>query len=149
MTRFPLLPAAIGLLAIVGAAAPAAAQRVHYARSYGVDDIVVYGTPRLPDEVTSASQRVSYDDLHLQYPEDRRELRRRVELSADYVCDALGEDDGPSSSLLSTCRDVAIRDAMRQVRSIEARYAWEDRRYGDREYSDRAPSHVWLPEREW
>ncbi|MDO7844509.1 UrcA family protein [Sphingomonas immobilis] len=146
--RFPFVSAAIGLLAIAGAA-PASAHQIQYPRDYSADDIVVYGTPRLPDEVTSASQRVSYADLHLQYPEDRRELRRRVSLSADYVCDALGEDDRASSSLLSTCRDVAIRDALRQVRSIEARYAWEDRRYGDRAYSDRAPSHVWLPSREW
>ena len=147
--RVPVVSAVIGLAVLAGVATPASAQRLHYPRSYSVDDIVVYGTPRLPEGVTSASQRVSYSDLHLQYPEDRRELRRRVELSADYVCDALGEDDR-SSGMLAGCRDVAVRDAMRQVRSIEARYAWEDRRYGgEREYSDRVPSHVMLPSREW
>ena len=136
MTRFALR---ILALSAVLAAAPALAQ------NFGRDDLVVYGHVPIPDDVESVSQRVSYGDLHLQYPEDRRELRRRVTVTAHELCDSLGER-GYGASYAPSCTDTAIRDALRQVRIIEARYTGRPRYYAGG-YAEGA--HVWLPERQW
>lgn len=120
------------LAAALAAAAPAGAQRYYpppppqyappppvlpYAEpagGYG-EDIVVYSPQRrLPDDVESLSQRVGYRDLDLYYADDRRELRRRVSLTARDLCDRLGEPDS-SGSILPSCRDAATRDALRRV----------------------------------
>jgi UrcA family protein len=87
------------------------------------EDIVVEGRwGRVPDDVESLSQRVSYADLDLSYSEDRRELRRRVDAAARYLCDRLGEDDS-ATSYVPSCRQSAVRDAMRRVGTIEAHWA--------------------------
>lgn len=132
MARFPLPILALGAV-LATTATPALAQ------NFNRDDIVVYGHTPIPDDVESVSQHVSYGDLHLQYAEDRRELRRRVTLTAHELCDSLGE--GHYARYASSCYDTAYSDAMRQVRYIEARY--EQPRY----YADTA--HVWLPPRDW
>ena len=79
------------------------------------EEIVIvghYGT--LPDNVESASLVVGYGDLDLSIPADRDILRRRISLTARYLCDRLGENDtGPGS-----CRDAATRDALRRVGTI-------------------------------
>jgi UrcA family protein len=121
-------------VAVFGAM-PAAAQ------NFGRDDIVVYGHQPIRDYVDSVSQRVSYRDLHLEYPEDRRELRRRVSVTAQELCDSLG-DRGYGSSYAPSCTETATRDAMRQVRIVESRYTQRPRYYAD-------TAHVWLPERQW
>lgn len=146
MTRFPVrpiarTPAAIlaATLLLAGAATPALAQ------NFDRDDIVIYGHEPLPDDVAAVSQRVSYADLHLQYPEDRRELRRRVAITADTVCDALGENDRWGGSTAS-CRDGAMGDAMRQVRIVEARYTQPPHGYAG---NATIGAHVWLPPRQW
>lgn len=88
-----------------------------------VDDIVVTGRyGRVPDSVQSLSQPVSYADLDLSTKLGRDELRRRLRLTARYLCDRLGESD-PSSSVVPSCRDAAVRDAMNRVGTIEQNFA--------------------------
>ena len=90
------------------------------------EDIVVEGRwGRVPDNVDSLSQRVSYADLDLRYADDRRELRHRIDLTARYLCDRLGEDDS-SSSITPSCREAAVRDALRRVGTVEAHWAPRD-----------------------
>ena len=136
MKRLSNLSAAamLGGIALLGAV-PASAQ------NFGRDDIVVYGHRPIPDEIDSVSQRVSYRDLHLEYPEDRRELRRRVSVTAQELCDSLG-DRGYGSTYAPSCTETATRDAMRQVRFVESRYNARPRYSAD-------TAHVWLPERQW
>ena len=90
--------------------------------AYRDDDIVIYGQRRgVPDDADALSQRVSYADLDLYYPEDRRELRHRISLTARDLCDRLGESDG-AGSIAPSCRDEAVRDALRRVGTIEAHW---------------------------
>ncbi len=87
------------------------------------EEIVVMG--RLgpaPDSARSLSQAVSYADLDLSTPAGRSELRRRVNLTARFLCDKLGESAssiGPAPS----CRDSAVRDALARVGTLEAQAA--------------------------
>ena len=86
------------------------------------DDIVIYGRrSRVPDDAEAVSQRVDYADLDLFYPEDRRELRRRISLTARDLCERLGESD-TAGSVFPSCRDTAVRDALRRVGTIEAHW---------------------------
>ena len=86
------------------------------------DDIVIYGRRgRVPDDAEAVSQRVNYADLDLYYPEDRRELRRRISLTARDLCERLGESD-TAGSVFPSCRDTAVRDALRRVGTIEAHW---------------------------
>ena len=84
------------------------------------EQIVIVGHySKLPDNVESASQIVSYGDLDLSTPADRDILRHRISLTARYLCDRLGESDtGPGS-----CRDTATHDAMQRVGTIWAHFA--------------------------
>ena len=130
MTRLTLSATARLLLAsaaLASIAGPASAQRyappppydARYPDDRGEEDLVIYG--RAPDDAEALSQRVSYADLDLFYPADRRELRRRISLTARDLCERLGESDG-SGSLLPSCRDEAERDALRRVGTIEAQW---------------------------
>lgn len=100
-------------------ASPALTQPVVVAQP-GPEQIVIVGHyGRLPDNIESASQIISYDDLDLSIPADRDILRHRISLTARYLCDKLGESDtGPGS-----CRDTATRDAMKRVGTIWAHFA--------------------------
>jgi UrcA family protein len=84
------------------------------------EEIVIVGHyGRVPDNVESASVAVGYADLDLSNPADRQILRRRISLTARYLCDKLGESDtGPGS-----CRDTATQDALRRVGTIEENFA--------------------------
>jgi UrcA family protein len=133
-SRFPLLAGALLAGATLVVAVPATAQDYADQRDYPAyqgnpdyqdqqEDIIVEGRwGRLPDDVDSLSQRVSYADLDLRFAEDRRELRHRVDLTARYLCDRLGEDDN-SSSVVPSCREAAVRDAMRRVGTVQAHWA--------------------------
>ena len=62
------------------------------------DEITVTGRyGRVPDSVQSLSQTVSYTDLDLSIAADRAELRHRLNLTARYLCDKLGESDTSDS----------------------------------------------------
>jgi UrcA family protein len=118
--------AALAGAMLIGAAAPVLAQDYYPDSQDPQEDIIVNGRwGRVPDDVQTLSQRVSYADLDLRYSGDRRELRHRVEATARYLCDRLGENDG-ASSLVSSCRDAAVRDAMRRVGTADAGYAPRD-----------------------
>ena len=87
------------------------------------DEITVTGRyGRVPDSVQSLSQTVSYTDLDLSIAADRAELRHRLNLTARYLCDKLGESD-TSDSIVPSCRDGAVRDAIDRIGSIEQHFA--------------------------
>lgn len=103
-----------GTLASV--AMPAAAQAT-------VEELTVTGRyGRVPDSVRSLSQAVSYADLDLSTAAGKRELRQRVSLTARYLCDRLGESS-TGDALVASCRDLATRDAMARVATVEASFA--------------------------
>jgi UrcA family protein len=124
----PTVRALLAGVALAGAAGalPAQAQDYQADPVYYPDtqeDIVVEGRwGRTLDDVDALSQRVSYADLDLRYAEDRRELRHRVDQTARYLCDRLGEND-TGSSIVPSCREAAVRDAMRRVGTVEADWA--------------------------
>jgi UrcA family protein len=85
---------------LVAAAHPAAAQTV--------EEVTV--TARLPEtRATALAYPVSYRDLDLRTEVGRNELSRRIEITADYLCKRLGEEEKePSSAYLPSCRADAI-----------------------------------------
>ena len=89
----------------------------------GPEEIVIVGHyGEVPDSVQSLSMPVGYADLDLSNPADREILRHRIALTARFLCDKLGESD--TGTLASpSCRDVATRDALRRVGTIEAHFA--------------------------
>jgi len=80
-----------------------------------IDELTIYGRNHYAEPQT-ASQRVSYADLDLVYAADRAELVRRVNYAARNVCDRLNESGPSPASLGHSCQDIAVRDAMPQVR---------------------------------
>src|SRR5687767_1602683 len=113
--RSPLYPLMAGLV-LLGTAAPALAQPVQE------EDIVVTGRYGVPDSAQTASQRVSYADLDLSLKSGRDTLRRRISLTARYLCEQLGETD-TAPGVTPSCRDAAYDDAMKRVGTIEANFA--------------------------
>jgi len=87
------------------------------------EEIVVTGNLRtVPDSVRSLSQSVSYADLDLSTEAGRAEMRHRVNLTARFLCDKLGES-GSSSAIIPSCRDAAVRDAMSRLGTVEQSFA--------------------------
>ena len=83
------------------------------------EEIVVtgnYGT--VPDSVRSLSQSVSYSDLDLSTKPGRDEMRRRLNLTARFLCDKLGEGNS-SSGPIPSCRETAVKDAMARLGTVE------------------------------
>jgi len=64
----------------------------------------------------SISEVVSYADLDLNYGRDRDVLRSRVNYTAGRICDRLNEPRPAPGNLGHSCQEVAVRDAMGQVR---------------------------------
>jgi UrcA family protein len=94
-----------------------------FAQPSADEDITVTGRyERVPDDVQSLSQAVSYADLDLSTKSGRNELRHRVNLTARYLCDQLGESDA-SSPIVPSCRDGAVTDAMQRVGTAEEHFA--------------------------
>jgi UrcA family protein len=90
-------------------AAPALAQ--------DIDTLTVTGHgPR----AQSLSEAVSYADLDLTLRADRATLQRRVSDTAGRLCDELNQDPATHHNMGKSCKDVAIRDAMGQVRQAFA-----------------------------
>jgi UrcA family protein len=87
------------------------------------EEIIVtgrYGT--VPDSVQSLSQSVSYADLDLGSAAGKAELRKRLNLTARYLCKKLGESD-TATPPVPTCRAAAVDDAMSRVGKLEAGFA--------------------------
>lgn len=109
--RNSLLPAlaAAGLgLGAALAAAPASAQTV--------SELIVTapwsGHGPAPREL---STNVSYADLDLRNPGDRRVLHDRIEHAAYRVCDRINAQPRSPHNLNRSCQDRAMRDAMAQM----------------------------------
>jgi UrcA family protein len=90
-------------------AAPALAQNI--------DELTVTGHgPR----AQSLSEAVSYADLDLNLRADRATLQRRVSDTAGRLCDQLNQDPASRHNMGKSCKDIAVRDAMGQVRQAYA-----------------------------
>ena len=68
------------------------------------------------------SQAISYSDLDLSTKAGKDELRHRVNLTARYLCEKMGESD-TSNPVVPSCREAAVRDAMARVGTVEATFA--------------------------
>lgn len=87
------------------------------------EEIIVTGRyGKVPDNVQTLSQNVSYADLDLSTKAGKDELRRRLSLTARFLCDKLGEP-ATASPPVPSCRDAATRDAMQRVGTLEAGFA--------------------------
>lgn len=87
------------------------------------EEIIVTGKyGKVPDNVQSLSQTVSYADLDISTEAGKDILRQRVRLTARWLCDKLGEPDVATPPVPS-CRDAAVRDAMARVGTLEANSA--------------------------
>jgi UrcA family protein len=111
------------LAAALACAAPALAQ--------SVEELTVTG--HVPGQrVRSLSEAVSFADLDLTYAADRDRLRVRVNNAARRVCTQLNQDAPNAANLGHSCQEVAVRNAMDQVRFAfaDAREAAYVDRYG-------------------
>ena len=105
--RYLALATLTAAAALIGA--PALAQNL--------DELTVTGHgPR----AQSLSEAVSYADLDLTQRADRMRLERRVSDTATRLCDELHQDPASHHNMGASCKDVAIRDAMGQVRQAFA-----------------------------
>jgi len=87
------------------------------------EEIIVSGRyGRVPDNAQTASQAVSYADLDLSTSAGRDELRHRVNLTARFLCDKLGES-ATGDSLTPSCRQAAAQDALKRVGTLEEGFA--------------------------
>jgi UrcA family protein len=87
------------------------------------EEIVVTGNyGRVPDSVRTLSQSVSYADLDLSTRAGRDEMRHRVNLTARFLCDKLGES-ATGDALTPSCRQAATNDAMKRLGTLEASFA--------------------------
>jgi len=83
------------------------------------EEITVTGRyGRVPDSTQTVSQAVSYADLDLSTDSGRSELRRRVSLTARFLCDKLGES-ASGDAVAPSCRQAATQDAMKRVGTVE------------------------------
>lgn len=104
------------LLMIASAASPVTAQSAP-------EEITVTGRyGKVPDSVQSLSQSVSYADLDLSTAAGKAELRKRLNLTARFLCQKLGEAD-TSTPPVPSCRAAAVDDAMNRVGKLEASFA--------------------------
>jgi UrcA family protein len=95
-----------GALAVAGVVfthAPALAQPI--------EEMTVTAHPH--DKPDKMSFRVGYADIDLRTKAGRDELERRVDVTAEYLCKRLGEND------IHTCKDEARSDVAKQVADAE------------------------------
>jgi UrcA family protein len=126
---------ALSLAAAAGFAAgpPAVAQTL--------DELTITGHG-LRSQPQSLSETVSYADLDLTSRRDRHRLAERVNVTAQRLCDRLNEPPPSPGNLGHSCQEIAVRDAMGQVRQayadarIRGGWAYADARArGGRAYS--------------
>jgi UrcA family protein len=107
----------LALATLTAAAALAAAPS--FAQS--VEELTVTGHgPMLHDRPMTMSQTVSYADLDLSLRSDRHRLERRINVTAGRICDRLNEARPSAANLGRSCQEIAVRDAMGQVREAFA-----------------------------
>ena len=87
--------------AILAGAGPAGAQAT-------VEELTVMGHP-VHGKPDTMSYKVTFNDLNLRNEQDRKELNRRIDVSAKYVCHKLAEPGGTHDE--GACRAEAIQAA--------------------------------------
>jgi len=107
---------------IAGAAMLSAAPVFSQAVVAGPDEEITVTSRYGTTDVQSLSQAVSYRDLDLSTEAGRKILRHRVALTARYLCGKLGESD-TSSSVVPSCRQAAVTDALKRVGTLEEGFA--------------------------
>ena len=108
--------AALAGAVTVSGVTPAAAQPT-------VEELTVTGRyGRVPESVQSLSQAISYADLDLSTEAGKREFRRRINLTARYLCEKMGETS-TGDTVVPSCRDAAARDALARAGTLEAGFA--------------------------
>lgn len=88
-------------------ATPASTQSVEELTVTGV-----YGPGREPQRL---SMGVSYADLDLRTQFGQDELKRRIDVTARYLCNKLGENNS-SPSVVPSCREAAVNEGRKQAR---------------------------------
>jgi UrcA family protein len=110
------------------AGAPALAQPT-------LEELTVTGHA-LRNERMSISRAVSFADLDLTRPADRRMLRMRISDTAGDVCEELNEPPPSAANIGRSCQEIARRNAMDQVRVAVANARGQA--YADAAFADRA-----------
>ena len=118
MTSRRLIRSTVAVLGACAASLPV----VTHAQPASEEITVVGRYGRVPDSVRSLSQAVSYAALDLSTVAGRDEMRRRLNLTARYLCDKLGETD-TTDPVAPSCRAAAVRDAMQRAGTIEQGFA--------------------------
>ncbi len=111
---------AFATLAVAALMAPAAfGQPAQPAYDASIEALTVTG--HLPGyQLRSLSERVSYADLDLNTAGDRHRLELRVNSAARRVCTQLNQESPGPANIGRSCQDVAVRNAMGQVRQAYA-----------------------------
>jgi UrcA family protein len=129
MRYLPLsLAAGLAAAAALAAAAPAFAQNVDEvtvtAGAPGVApddlDVITSTAHALRTRPQSISENVSLAGLDLNSAHDRQVLLTRVNTAAGRLCEQLNEAAPSAGNLGHSCQEVAVRDAMGQVRQAYA-----------------------------
>jgi UrcA family protein len=95
--------------AVLCAAAPSFAQ--------AVDELTVTGRGALMhDRPLTLSRTVSYSDLDLRLAGDRQRLEHRINDTARQLCTELNEASPSNHNIGKSCQDLAVGDAMSEVR---------------------------------
>jgi UrcA family protein len=127
-------------LAIATFAAAASLAAPAFAQS--VEELTVTGHSLRYDRQT-LSRAVSFADLDLTRPGDRRMLRARVNDTAGDICEELNEPPPSAANLGRSCQEIARREAMGQVRLAVAAArgaAYADAAFSDPSFFAEAPS---------
>jgi UrcA family protein len=125
-------------LATLTAVAALAAGAASQASAQALDELTVTGHGPRAQTLTDT---VSYGDLDLTLRSDRMTLERRVSDTATRLCGELRQDAPTHHNMGVSCKDVAFRDAMGQVRQ-----AFADARSPDYVNTYGAPTSATVPE---
>lgn len=104
---------AAAALAMGGLAAPAVAQVV-------VQELTVMGRVGVDGELKELSRVVSYADLDLRTEAGQDALRSRIRATAEELCQALDEPQYQTGSVVPSCENDAVQNAMGQFETAVA-----------------------------
>jgi UrcA family protein len=107
----------LALATLTAAAALALGAAATSASAQNLDELTVTGHGPRAQTLTDT---VSYADLDLTQHADRRTLEHRVSDTATRLCDELRQDAASRHNMGTSCKDIAFRDAMGQVRQAFA-----------------------------
>ena len=104
-----------GLAPRLLASALALAAGTAFGQGATVEELTVTGRPKGVPE--SFNYRVSYMDLDLKLEADRKELTRRLELTADFVCKKVDQPDSACRSEAMIQAKAKMNEAVHQARA--------------------------------